>query len=92
MFRSMLSDAINDKKMTDRILGGWTFVRILRLALGLFIVVQGIATGDWAIALLGGLFATMSLWNIGCCGATGCRTPVAQDHKKPENITYEEVR
>lgn len=79
------------KKTTDQILRGWSFMRIARLALGIFIIVQGIVTNEWALALLGGLFAIMPLLNIGCCGASGCSMPVSKNHKKSEDITYEEV-
>ncbi|MFA6060132.1 MAG: hypothetical protein WC756_18155 [Taibaiella sp.] len=77
--------------MTDRILRGWNFMRIVRLALGIFIIVQGIVTKEWAFALLGGLFTILPLLNIGCCGASGCSMPVSKNHKKSEDITYEEV-
>lgn len=79
------------KKMMDRILNGWNVMRIIRLALGIFIVVQGIVTKEWVFAVLGGLFAIMPLLNIDCCGASGCSVPVSQSRKKLEDITYEEV-
>lgn len=77
--------------MIDRILSGWNFMRIARLVLGIFIIVQGIVTKEWVFALLGGLFAIMPLFNIGCCGASGCGIPASKNNKKPEDITYEEV-
>lgn len=70
----------------------WDFMRVLRLAMGIFIIVQGISAKEWLLAGLGGLFSLMPLMNIGCCGASGCNTPVSKSSKKIEDITYEEVR
>lgn len=77
--------------MKKRILSGWNFMRVIRLALGIFIVVQGIVTNEWTYVILGGLFALMPLLNIGCCGASGCNVPVAKSPKPSTDITYEEV-
>lgn len=70
----------------------WNFMRVLRLALGIFIIVQGIMAKEWLLAGLGGLFSLMPLMNIGCCGASGCNTTISKTNKKVEDITYEEVR
>lgn len=70
----------------------WNFMRVLRLALGIFIMVQGIMAKEWLLVGLGGLFSLMPLLNMGCCGVSGCNTPVPQNNKKIEDITYEEVR
>lgn len=73
-------------------LGNWNFMRVLRLVLGIFIIVQGIVAGDWMIAALGGLSSLMPLLNIGCCGVSACNTPVPRSSKKIEDTTYEEIR
>lgn len=73
-------------------LRNWNFMRLLRLALGIFIIVQGVQTKEWLLVALGGLFSLMPLLNIGCCGASGCNTLVSKSDKKVEDITYEEVR
>lgn len=78
--------------MKNSILSGWNFMRVVRLALGIFIMVQGIVTKEWTFALPGGLFSLMPLFNIGCCGASGCNVPVAKSRKPSTDITYEEVR
>ena len=76
----------------SKILSNWNFMRVVRLALGIFIMVQGIQTSNWMFIILGGLFTTMPLLNIGCCGTQGCNTPVSKSTKKIEDIQYEEVR
>ncbi|MFH6967199.1 hypothetical protein [Flavobacterium sp. FlaQc-28] len=73
-------------------LRNWNFMRVLRLVLGIFIIVQGIMAKEWLLIGLGGLFSLMPLMNIGCCGTSGCNTPISKSNKKVEDITYEEVR
>ncbi|QGN24308.1 hypothetical protein [Elizabethkingia anophelis] len=73
-------------------LRNWDFMRVLRLALGIFIIVQGVQTKEWLFVALGGLFSLMPLLNIGCCGASGCNTPISKDNKKVEDISYEEIK
>lgn len=70
----------------------WGFMRVLRLALGIFIVGQGIAANDWTFIVLGGLFSLMPLLNIGCCGPAGCYTPINKKINPNEQIKYEEIR
>ncbi|MEN5232592.1 hypothetical protein [Sphingobacterium faecium] len=72
-------------------LRNWNFMRVLRLALGILVVVQGIQTKEWLLVGFGILFSLMPLINIGCCGASGCNIPVSKSNKKVEDITYEEV-
>lgn len=70
----------------------WDFMRILRLALGVFIIVQGVMAKEWLLVGMGGLFSLMPLMNKGCCGVSGCSTSIPKSNKKTEDITYEEVR
>ena len=73
-------------------LRNWNFMRVLRLALGIFIIVQGIQANEWMFVALGALFSLMPLLNIGCCGTSGCNTRIPKSNKKIEDISYEEVR
>jgi len=74
------------------ILQGWNFMRILRLALGTIIIVQGFIAGEAFSVILGILFAGMAIANIGCCGANGCAVPTRRSIKNEiENTNYEEV-
>lgn len=65
-------------------LRNWDFMRVLRLALGIFIIVQGIIAKEWLLAGIGGLFSLMPLMNIGCCGVSGCSAAVPKSNKKRE--------
>lgn len=73
-------------------LRNWNFMRLLRLAMGVFIIVQGFMDNQWMFVGLGALFSLMPLLNIGCCGVSGCSTSVPQRNKRMEDITYKEVR
>lgn len=67
-------------------------MRVLRLAIGIFIIVQSVITKDWLFVGAGVLFSLMPIMNIGCCGASGCNTPISKSNKKVENITFEEIK
>ena len=69
----------------------WDLMRVLRLVLGIFIIVQSIYTKEWLFVLAGAMFTLMPVLNIGCCGVSGCNTPVAKSNKQMEDISYEEV-
>lgn len=69
----------------------WDIMRVLRLALGIFIIVQGIQMKEWLFVTLGAMFTLMPLLNIGCC-ATGCNTTTRRNSNETEDIVYEEVR
>ena len=59
-------------------LKNWNIIRLLRLVVGVFVIIQGIIAQEWLFVFLGGLFALMPLMNVGC-GASGCQIP---KHKK----------
>ncbi len=65
-------------------LKGWNFMRVLRLALGIFIIVQGIVVRDWLFVGAGVLFSLMPILNTGCCGASGCNVPVRKTKSNAE--------
>jgi len=89
-------------------LRNWNFMRFLRLAMGVFIIVQGVQTQQWLfiilgalftlmpllnVIILGALFTLMPLLNVGCCAASGCNAPIRSGNKTmPEEINYEEVK
>lgn len=60
--------------MKQTILTNWTFVRFLRLIIGIAILVQSVALRDMFLGAAGLLFTLMAVFNAGCCGAAGCTT------------------
>ena len=78
--------------MREQLLSNWNFMRVFRLALGIYIIVQGVQANEWMFIVLGALFSIMPLMNIGCCGTSGCNTTqVSTKNIKNEDVTYEEV-
>lgn len=80
--------------MIQSISSNWNFFRGLRLALGVFIIIQGIVSRDSFSVLIGTLFGGMALFNVGCCGTAGCASNIDQNVKPntTEEIKYEEVK
>ncbi|HNU49250.1 MAG TPA: hypothetical protein PKM40_10465 [Bacteroidia bacterium] len=59
----------------NKVFSGWNWMRIIRLALGIFIVIQGVQDKSWIIVILGILFTVMAVFNAGCCYARSCSMP-----------------
>ncbi len=74
-------------------LKGWNFMRILRLALAVLIIIQGVQFHDWSYILLGAGFAILPIFNIGCCAAGNCSVPQRREKNySAEDTTFEEVK
>ena len=77
--------------MKQLLLNNWNFMRILRLGLGIFILVQSVIAIDWAMGILGLLFTLMPICNISCC-CNGCATaPPKKSSVTTKDTIYEEV-
>jgi hypothetical protein len=77
--------------MKKAIFTDWTFIRFLRLGMGIAIIVQAIIAKDLPFGFLGLLLTAMPLFNMGCCGTQGCYAPPAKSQDNTKEITYEEV-
>lgn len=66
-------------------------MRFVRLGLGIAIIVQAIANKDSLFIFFGAAFTAMAIFNYGCCGASGCNTPIKKQNNTNNNISYEEV-
>ncbi len=71
----------------------WNLFRILRVALGVFILAQGLVSKDVFSMVLGITFAGMAVLNVGCCGAGGCSTDTSFSKKNTDTkeVIFEEV-
>jgi hypothetical protein len=79
--------------MKETLLTNWSVMRIIRLALGVFIAYDGFRTHEYLIMSMGMLFMGLSVMNIGCCGAQGCGVPTKQANAAdPEEVQYEELK
>lgn len=79
--------------MKNNILNNWNLFRFIRLAIGLYLLIDGIRTGMWMLIGLGALFTLMPLLNKSCCAASNCNTSTKNsDQFDSEEIIYEEVK
>lgn len=70
----------------------WHMMRIIRLILAIAIIVQSWYMRDTTTAVLGVVLLASAVFNVGCCGVSGCSTsihPVKKSSKK--DSVYEEV-
>jgi hypothetical protein len=77
--------------MKHTIFSNWNFMRLIRLALGIVIIVQSIVIKDWAVGLLGIFFTSLPIFNIGCCSTGGCYTTPKKITESNKDVVYEEV-
>lgn len=78
--------------MKNTILSNWSFLRIIRLILGIGIVVQAIYSRDVLIGAMGLLFTSMAVFNFGCCASGGCAVPIKKNSVKQEEVSFEELK
>ncbi|MEI8280438.1 MAG: hypothetical protein WCG87_11790, partial [Bacteroidota bacterium] len=57
--------------MKERIFNNWHLMRIVRLAIGIWMLVFGIQTSDWFVGLFSAFFIYMAVTDTGCCGVWG---------------------
>lgn len=79
--------------MLEALKSNWNLFRVIRVALGILIVTQGVIAFDTFSIVLGGVFSAMALFNFGCCGVNGCATDYSSNAtiNSVEEISYEEV-
>ena len=69
----------------------WNLMRLLRLAMAIAIIYQGIDLQQRLFVGIGVLLALMPLFNIGCCGTNGCSVPRNQS-KNNRETTFTEIK
>lgn len=82
--------------LKSQLLSQWGFARVIRLALGIVVLIQGIQAASVMLAVFGALFILQGLLNAGCCGANGCGVPRYKEDIKPDGspkeTSYEEIK
>lgn len=77
----------------ETLLTDWNFMRLLRLAIGIFIAVEAIQTHDYLTGFIGAFFMFQAITNTGCCGSNGCAVPVSKTPPdKLEDVEFEEIK
>lgn len=69
-------------------------MRLFRAAIAIWAISEAWRTSEWLLLFPGGIFAMQAIFDIGCCGASGCAPNPTKDTKQSsvEEISYEEVR
>lgn len=69
-------------------------MRVLRAAIALWAIFEFVKTSDWMMLAMGGFFAVQAIFNLGCCGASGCATSpnLAKRDLSTQEIDYEEIK
>jgi hypothetical protein len=70
----------------------WGFMRIIRLVIGGYALVEAIRASDVLFGIMGTVLVGMALFNLGC-GPQGCGVPAPRNkttHSSDE-IEYEEI-
>jgi len=62
-------------KYKEQIFSNWNFMRMVRFVLSVVILFQAVQNHDIMFGMLGGIFFTQTILNIGCCGIGGCSVP-----------------
>jgi len=69
----------------------WKFMRIIRLLVGGYALVEAFRASDVLIGMMGTVLVGMALLNAGC-GSQGCGIPAPRNnYTKPEEVEYEEI-
>jgi len=75
--------------MFENTFKSWNFLRILRLAMGIFLIVEAVKSGMWFLIFVGVIFVAMPLFNIGCCAAGNCSLPKRNLREKGDALKDE---
>jgi hypothetical protein len=61
------------KSFLNKLTMPWSFMRIIRLLMGVFLIIQGIVAHQFMAVALGSSFALLPLLNLGCgCEGSSC--------------------
>lgn len=76
------------------LLSNWHFMRILRAGIAVWAISEYFGTNDFFMLTIGGLFGFLAIFDVGCCGPSGCTTsPKTQKQEfSAQEINYEEVK
>jgi hypothetical protein len=72
----------------------WHIMRVLRLAVGVWIGIEAISSMQLLPGLVSIFFLYQAITNTGCCGTQACNTPTRPTKRRSalEDVEYEEVK
>ena len=83
--------------MINSILTGWSFVRTLRLVIGVSALAAYFSEHESFMGLLGLIVIAQAVFNVGCCGVNECSTKKIQHNSKEissdkTEVSFEEIK
>jgi hypothetical protein len=82
---------IKIKIMLTNLTQNWGIMRIIRLVIGGYALIEAYRENDALMAMLGLVLVGMALLNAGC-GTQGCGVPMNKStQKETDEVSYEEV-
>ena len=78
--------------MLNNIIKNWNFIRLLRLAMGILLLVEAVKSGMWFLVAVGAVFVAMPLLNMGCCASGNCSVPPRSSKSTNDEVEYEEIK
>ena len=75
--------------MLANIIQNWGFMRVIRLALGVYAMIEAVKAHELFMGMLGLLIAGMALFNMGC-GVPMVKNTKTKDQNQ-DDVEYEEV-
>ena len=80
------------KKIMDSIFKNWNFVRILRFAMGVFLLFESVKSGIGFLIFVGAIFTIMPLLNVGCCCTSSCGISRGKTNQNNTEVDFEEIQ
>ncbi len=79
--------------MMNTLFQNWTFMRGLRLLLGVIVLIQSIVTKDIVMGGMSAFLIATAVFNFGCCGSGGCgvNSDKSKNKNTLEDVEFEEV-
>ena len=70
----------------------WDFFRLFRLLLGVIILTEAIGRSDIMLGIFAFIFSAMAVFNMGCCGSSGCYTPNQRNREANGDTQYTDIK
>ena len=79
--------------LKEKLLTNWDLMRVFRLVIGAWMVVQAVMQREMFIGLFGAFFLYQAVTGTGCCGTQACYAPPTKSKGDiTQDIEYEEVK
>ena len=66
-------------------------MRLVRLVMGLYILIESVHTKEWIFGLAGLFLSGTAIMNQGSCGVNGCQPLLNTNSITVKQVIYEEV-